>query len=187
MNGKQRSPGPIARQDPWSLAQPQCDAPSFSRRRQLYYCQYPYLVPFKIYSCHHVASAKTQSPITSCALVPGISTQNSFPIWNTAIPYGSQTRPLDQPQSRLGTSDGFMRGEFHPLFNAFRGEDASQPRGGVPIDHVPLDIHACTIAGPRDKITQPVLCSRSIRRADISGDLSTTLYVWQVLLFALQR
>lgn len=102
------------------------------------------------------------------------------PLWVPDPPPGSAS-------VEIGDVGWIHEGEFHPLFNAFRGEDASQPRGGVPIDHVPLDIHACTIAGPRDKITQPVLCSRSIRRADISGDLSTTLYVWQVLFSALQR
>lgn len=75
----------------------------------------------------------------------------------------------------LGDVGWIDEGEFHPLFNAFRGEDGTQPRGGVPSDHVPLDIRERIISGPRDKISQSVFCSRSIRRVDVSGAISGAL------------
>ncbi|KAI0673222.1 hypothetical protein C8Q78DRAFT_1077499 [Trametes maxima] len=60
-------------------------------------------------------------------------------------------------------------GEFLPLFNALRGQNEAQPKGEVPANHVPLDVQCLEILGPRDKISQSVLCSRSIKKLDVSA------------------
>ncbi|KAI0819434.1 hypothetical protein BC628DRAFT_1342226 [Trametes gibbosa] len=78
------------------------------------------------------------------------------------------------PSVEIGDVGWINEGEFLPLFNAFRGENEAQPRGAGPVDHVPLLLRDCTIVGPRDKISQPVLCSRSIQKVDVSGEISAT-------------
>ncbi|KAI0349454.1 hypothetical protein OH77DRAFT_1365948, partial [Trametes cingulata] len=84
--------------------------------------------------------------------------------------------PLWVPDPAPGTSPieigdvGWIKdGEFVPLFNALRGENESQPMNAVPVDHVPLDIRRLSIRGPRDRISQPILCSRSVRTLEVSG------------------
>ncbi|KAI0350573.1 hypothetical protein OH77DRAFT_1412848 [Trametes cingulata] len=77
-------------------------------------------------------------------------------------------------QVQIGDVGWVNDGEFISLFNALRGEDDAQPRGGVPVDHVPLDVRDLSILGPRDKIWQRVLCSRSIRKLDVSGGMSAS-------------
>ncbi|KAI0369524.1 hypothetical protein BV20DRAFT_353149 [Pilatotrama ljubarskyi] len=78
-------------------------------------------------------------------------------------------------QVQIGDVGWVNDGEFVPLFNAPRGENDAQPRGGVPVDHVPLETRDLTIPGPRDKIWQPVLCSRSIRKVEVSGGMSASV------------
>ncbi|KAH9851229.1 hypothetical protein C2E23DRAFT_247420 [Lenzites betulinus] len=78
------------------------------------------------------------------------------------------------PPVEIGDVGWINEGEFVSLFNVFRGEKEAQPRGAVPVDHVPLLTRDCTIVGPRDKISQSVLYSRSIRKVDVSGEISAT-------------
>ncbi|KAI0633109.1 hypothetical protein C8Q77DRAFT_1040359, partial [Trametes polyzona] len=80
-----------------------------------------------------------------------------------------------KPPVEVGDVGWMNEGEFLPLFNAFREEHDAQPLGAVPVDFVPLNVHDCTIIGPRDKISQTVLCSRSIRRVDLSGDMTMSI------------
>ncbi|KAI0651061.1 hypothetical protein C8Q79DRAFT_996631 [Trametes meyenii] len=80
------------------------------------------------------------------------------------------------PEVEIGDVGWINDGEFLPLFNVFRGNE-SQPKGAVPRDHVPLDIKGVDILGPRDKIWQSVLCSRSIRKVDVSASAGMSAVV----------
>ncbi|KAI0633111.1 hypothetical protein C8Q77DRAFT_1058568 [Trametes polyzona] len=75
-----------------------------------------------------------------------------------------------QPPVEVGDVGWINDGEFLPLFNVFRGEHDAQFWGAVPVDFVPLGIRECALIGPRDKISQSVLCSQSIQRVDVSGE-----------------
>ncbi|KAI0350481.1 hypothetical protein OH77DRAFT_1069180 [Trametes cingulata] len=72
---------------------------------------------------------------------------------------------------RIGDVGWVHEGEFLPLFNALRGPEDGQPRGAVPVDFKPLDKAELLIEGPRQKISQTMLCSRSIRLTSVSAEL----------------
>ncbi|KAI0659505.1 hypothetical protein C8Q70DRAFT_1044986 [Cubamyces menziesii] len=88
-----------------------------------------------------------------------------YPLWTPDPAPGAA-------QVDIGDVGLIKDGEFIALFNIFRGEDEGQPRGCVPIGHVPLDISKVEVVGPRDKISQSPLYSRSIRVTNASGGAS---------------
>ena len=88
-----------------------------------------------------------------------------YPLWTPDPAPGAA-------QVDIGDVGLIKDGEFIALFNIFRGEDEEQPRGCVPIGHVPLDISKIQVVGPRDKISQSPLYSRSIRVTNASGGAS---------------
>lgn len=77
----------------------------------------------------------------------------------------------------IGDVGWLDEGEFHQLFNCMKESDAPQIRGTTPVDFVPFEKEQAIIRGPREKIAQPVLCSRSIQRLDLSMGVEASIPV----------
>ncbi|KAI0650982.1 hypothetical protein C8Q79DRAFT_184 [Trametes meyenii] len=90
-----------------------------------------------------------------------------YPLW---VPDPSP----GQPPVQLGDVGWIREGQFLPLFNVFRDADDNQPRGAVPSGFMPLNYADITVEGPREKISQKVVCSRSIRQNDVSGGVGAS-------------
>ena len=75
----------------------------------------------------------------------------------------------------LGDVGWLEEGEFQPLFYSIERPSRPQPTTDLPTDFVPFDKEHVRIRGPREKLTQPVLCSRSIRRLDVAASASATV------------
>ncbi|KAI0673302.1 hypothetical protein C8Q78DRAFT_716000 [Trametes maxima] len=90
-----------------------------------------------------------------------------YPLW---VPDPSPGKPPVQ----LGDVGWIREGQFLPLFNVFRDADDNQPRGAVPSGFTPLNLSDITVEGPREKISQKVVCSRSIRQNDVSGGVGAS-------------
>ena len=81
----------------------------------------------------------------------------------------------EMDEIHIGDVGWLEEGEFLPLFHAIDDPPRKQPRGDVPTDHTPFEKEHIHLRGPRERITQPVLCSQSIRRIDVSSEVSTNI------------
>ncbi|KAI0673287.1 WD40 repeat-like protein [Trametes maxima] len=71
---------------------------------------------------------------------------------------------------------GWLRGgSFKHILRTRRGPGEPQPHGATPVDYVPFNPPNLVITGPRERIVQPVLYSRTIKNVQISGGASVTL------------
>ncbi|EIW53818.1 uncharacterized protein TRAVEDRAFT_77124, partial [Trametes versicolor FP-101664 SS1] len=91
-----------------------------------------------------------------------ISLGYGYPLW---VP---DPAPGQAP-IQIGDVGWVHEGEFHVLFNALREAHVAQPMDAVPANFAPLNPKGLQIWGPREKIWQRVLCSRTIHRREISG------------------
>ena len=87
-----------------------------------------------------------------------------YPLWVPDPAPGAQ-------EVDIGDVGWLRNGAFHPLFNAMKGSGDAQPRGDVPCDYVPFAKEKAIIDGPRETITQPVLCGRSIRGIEATASV----------------
>ncbi|KAI8996221.1 hypothetical protein BD414DRAFT_533935 [Trametes punicea] len=88
-----------------------------------------------------------------------------YPLWVPDPSPGSS--PIE-----IGDVGWVRRGEFIPLFNAFRAASDRQPFKAVPAGYEQLDRSQLVIRGPRETIRQEILHSRNIQQLDVSGGVA---------------
>ncbi|KAI9060353.1 hypothetical protein FKP32DRAFT_1047338 [Trametes sanguinea] len=93
-----------------------------------------------------------------------------YPLW---VP---DPAPQMQPVE-LGDVGWVREGEFIPIFNAFRSAQDSQPWDATPHGFAPLSRRGLSFIGPREKISQTLLCSNSIKQREGSTSLGVGGYV----------
>ncbi len=76
------------------------------------------------------------------------------------------------PSVEIGDVGWRMEGAFHPLFNSMKQSDEPQPRGDVPLDYIPFPKAKAILDGPRMRISQSVLCGRSLHCLDAAAGVS---------------
>ena len=103
------------------------------------------------------------------------STSDSAP-WNIyadQLLYHGYGYPLWMPdfdpsvsEAEIGDVGWLQDGGFYQMFNSMKAKGEAQLRGAVPSGYEPF--RPLVIAGPQDKITQPILCGRSIKQTDVA-------------------
>ncbi|KAI1785149.1 hypothetical protein LXA43DRAFT_900376 [Ganoderma leucocontextum] len=75
----------------------------------------------------------------------------------------------------IGDVGWLHEGGFYQMFNSMKAEGEPQVRNAVPSGFEPfVALHARV--GPRDKITQPFLCGRSIKQVDVDVEVATSAF-----------
>lgn len=95
---------------------------------------------------------------------------HGYPLW---VPDLDPTR--SQWEVEIGDVGWVRDGTFNHLLRCRGTNEDDQPHQVLPDNYVPFDPPKLVISGPREKITQPVLCSRSIKNIEVSGGVSVNV------------
>ena len=72
----------------------------------------------------------------------------------------------------LGDVGWLHDGGFYQMFNSMKAKGEPQVRNAVPTGFEPFCPPTLAVVGPRDKISQPILCGRSIKQVDIDVEVA---------------